>query len=479
MSLYFNTTFLLHSIDAWEQDRQARFNLTSLTNSFHESVPVLDFLDWKITTVERGYAETVLPLTPNASNQYITHQAALMLLAADYTGGIALASLFHMIPIIGFHTSVDDNAAYMWGAKASIHWFAPSCHNLTCRASIDRSKREMLAKRYLKSKKVITTVPIMMYNGDKLVAQADFTYWAQNLKGLKRNAFDVEKINILYEHKTKTTAKLIAGLRAMEQEKAVEERRFDDPYAFMLAGKHGITLARRFSIATPQLQNMVVARTQHLDETVIFFSKEHSSFNVVNIGAGYDSRFWRLNIENAFIYDLDLPVMLNERKKIFDYSKKNTIHNIEIDIEIQSVDKALQEEGHFDPGLPTFFIWEGGSMYFQDEEIDNIFTSITKIMSQGSCFWFDYVSDDLVKQSTGIREAEAFITNIRKMGEPFINGYNRIGAFAEKYHLTIEQNIHSGTVLDIEEDIYKHYSFCILKRKSSSWPPDIPLHPLS
>lgn len=463
MSLYFNTSFLLHSIDAWEQDRKERFNLAALTHSFHESVPVLDFIDWKITAVERGYTETVLPLNPNSSNQYITHQAALMLLAADYTGGIALASLFHMIPIIGFVPSTDDNAAYMWGAKAAIHWFAPSCHNLTCKASIDRSKWEMLARRYAESKRVITTVPIMMYNGEKLVAQADFTYWAQDINGMKRNAFDVEKINVLYEHKTKTTAKLIVGLRAMEQEKPVEERRFDDPYAFMLAGKQGITLARRFSMDTPYLQNMVTARTLHLDEAVIRFAQEKTACNVVNIGAGYDSRFWRLNVENAIIYELDLPIMLNERKRIFDYSKKNTIRNIDIDLTLRPIDDALRQSEHFDHELPTFFIWEGGSMYFRPEEIDFILAAITRMMTQGSCFWFDYVSEDLVEDGTGVKAAEDFMRNMRKMGEPFVNGYNDIGALAEKYHLALEQNIDSGSVLDIQEDIYDHYSFCILK----------------
>ncbi|NTW94125.1 MAG: SAM-dependent methyltransferase [Chlorobiaceae bacterium] len=465
MSLYFNTSFLLHSIDAWEQDRKERFNLAALTDSFHESVPVLDFIDWKITAVERGYTETVLPLNPNSSNQYITHQAALMLLAADYTGGIALASLFHMIPIIGFVPSTDDNAAYMWGAKAAIQWFAPSCHNLTCKASIDKSKWEMLAKRYAESKRVITTVPIMMYNGEKLVAQADFTYWAQDINGMKRNAFDVEKINVLYEHKTKTTAKLIVGLRAMEQEKPVEERRFDDPYAFMLAGKQGITLARRFSMDTPYLQNMVTARTLHLDAAIIQFAQGKPACNVVNIGAGYDSRFWRLNVENATIYELDLPIMLNERKRIFDYSKKNTIRNIDIDLTLRPIDDALRQTEDFDHELPTFFIWEGGSMYFRPEEIDFILTSITRMMTQDSCFWFDYVSEDLVEDGTGVKAAEDFMRNMRKMGEPFVNGYNDIGALAEKYHLALEQNIDSGAVLDIQEDIYDHYRFCILKGK--------------
>jgi len=54
--LYFNTKFLLYSIDAWEHDRDQRFDLAALTDSFRESVPVLDFLDWKITAIERGYA---------------------------------------------------------------------------------------------------------------------------------------------------------------------------------------------------------------------------------------------------------------------------------------------------------------------------------------------------------------------------------------------------------------------------------------
>lgn len=465
MSLYFNTTFLLHSIDAWEQDREKRFNLTSLTESFHESVPVLDFLDWKITAVKRGYTETELPLTPNSSNQYITHQAALMLLAADYTGGLALASLLHMVPVIGIWPSVDDNAAYMWGAKAFIHWFAPSCQNLTCKAAIDQNKWALLANRFASSNKVVVTIPVKMFNGEKLVAKADFTYWAQDISGMKRNAFDVKKINMLYEHKTKTTAKMISGLRALEQEKPNGEKRFDDPYALMLAGKHGITLAKRFSIKTPQLQNMVAARTQHLDKTVMQFSKKTNLFNVVNIGIGYDSRFWRLNIENAIIYDLDLPVMLNERKHIYDYSKKKAIHNVDIDLKLQPIDLVLRETRKFDPSLPTFFIWEGGSMYFQEEDVDTIFTSITKIMSHGSCVWFDYVSEALIQDATGIQEAAYFMKNMRKMGESFINGYNDVRVLAEKYDLIIQQDIRSGAVLDIEEAIYKHYGFCILRRE--------------
>lgn len=102
-------------------------------------------------------------------------------------------------------------------------------------------------------------------------------------------------------------------------------------------------------------------------------------------------------------------------------------------------------------------------MYFRPEEIDFILAAITRMMTQGSCFWFDYVSEDLVEDGTGVKAAEDFMRNMRKMGEPFVNGYNDIGALAEKYHLALEQNIDSGAVLDIQEDIYDHYRFCILK----------------
>jgi hypothetical protein len=118
-NVFLRTDFLLNSTDAWDQDSAERFNLPLLNQSFRESVPVLEFLDWSILDVRRGYAETKLPLNANSSNQYVTHQAALQLLAADYTGGLALASLFHMGRVIGFWESKDDKGIYMWGRKSN------------------------------------------------------------------------------------------------------------------------------------------------------------------------------------------------------------------------------------------------------------------------------------------------------------------------------------------------------------------------
>ena len=48
---YINTSFLLDSIEAWEEDEEKRFNLDKLNSSFRESTPILEFIDWKISSI--------------------------------------------------------------------------------------------------------------------------------------------------------------------------------------------------------------------------------------------------------------------------------------------------------------------------------------------------------------------------------------------------------------------------------------------
>jgi methyltransferase (TIGR00027 family) len=447
----------------WEEDKNERFNLDKLNKSFHESVPCLEFFDWKITKVERGFCEAILPINVASSNQYITHQAAIMLLSADYTGGIALATLFHKIPIIGFHATSSDYGVYMWGGKSNIKWYAPSCDDLRCVATIDENKREFLTKRVLTGKKIVTTIDIFMYNGDKLVAKSEFTYWIQDTNSLRKDAFDIEKIDILYDHKTKTTAKLVCGLRALESEKPEKYQRFKDEYASKYAQKHGITLARRFNIITPQLQDMLSIRTWHLDEALKRFSNLHDQINIVNIGSGYDTRALRLNLKNAKFYDLDLPIVLRDRS-IFNkkYSNIKT-YQIPIDLRNHNLEEIIRKNEDLDLSKPTFFIWEGGTMYFI-EEIEKTFDSLSKLMDERSEFWFDYISKDSVDGKTNISDVERFIDNMKKMGEPFINGFNNLDSFAKNFGLSVKTNDSSSKFTENKDSIYNHYKICVLKK---------------
>ena len=179
----------LYSMEEWLKDRADRFDIEELTQSLYESVPVLKYLDWNIRNISRGKAETMLPLNVASTNQLATHQAALILLAADYTGGLALSTLFHKIPVIGIHPQENDLGAYICGGKAKIKWHYPSCDDLVCRAEIPEDNWERIVKRFFNGNKIIVTLPVKMFNGDKLVAKADFTYWAQDSYSLCTRTF--------------------------------------------------------------------------------------------------------------------------------------------------------------------------------------------------------------------------------------------------------------------------------------------------
>ena len=459
-----NSQFILDSSDAWEIDKEKRFNLDKLNARFRESIPVLDFLDWRIENIKRGYAETVLPLNVASSNQYISHQAALMLLSADYTGGIALATLFHLAPIVGFFEVFDEYAIYMWGAKSTIRWIRPSTSDLICRSTIPEESREVLVNRMNASKKVLFTGKVEMFNGTKLVADCDFTYWAEDIHGLRKKAMDTDKIEVLYEHKLKTTAKLISGFRALEQEEG--ESRLDDPFASVIAGKHGITLAQRFKKHSPQLQDMVVARAKHLDNAVLEFVKDKDSYNIVNIGSGYDNRFIRLDLSKGNIFDLDLPTMLKDRDKIFNISSRENVKLVPIDLITQDIEEVLLNPANgFNKDLPTFFIWEGGSMYFGQNEINKIFKAFSKLLNKNNRLWFDYVLSDIILDKTNIKEIEDFMKSMRIMGEAFINGFKDIYLFVKKYNLEVLNNEKSSKILNIEQPHFEYYNFCIVSKK--------------
>jgi acyl-coenzyme A thioesterase PaaI-like protein len=94
MSIYMD-----HAI-SWEDDYRQRANPQLFTELLHEAVPVLHHIGWKVLETAEGYAKTILPLNYESTNQHGTHQAALMVLAGDYTGGISLATLLRGVPFI-------------------------------------------------------------------------------------------------------------------------------------------------------------------------------------------------------------------------------------------------------------------------------------------------------------------------------------------------------------------------------------------
>lgn len=421
---------------------------------------MLEFLDWRIDEIALGEARTTLPINVESTNQYITHQAALMLLSADYTGGIALSTLFQSAPIIGFHPMESDYGVYMWGAKASIKWLYPSSGDLICTSSVPVENWERIYRRFRDGKRVIETLTIDMHNGDLHVAQAEFTYWAQNSHSLRSNAFDTKRVHPIFDHRYKTSAKLIAGLRALEQEKPEARRAFDDDLSPRAAGTHGVTLARRFCRVIPQLAPMVATRTASIDRLI---GRLPEPYNILSVGVGLDTRPWRLDLPQHTWFEMDLPLMLNYRAEILPEADSSSMQIIRepIDLRTDCLGERLLSIDAYDRAKPLLIIWEGGSMYFDALLSKQIFRSISNLMSDArALLWFDFVSEAGVKGETGNAAATNFIRCMRKMGEPFISGHDDIAGFLAQFGLLVKVLEGPANYTTQMDPIFQHYSFC-------------------
>lgn len=447
--------------ETWEADRKARFDIATVTSFFHRAVPSLGYLNWTIEEIDRGRAVTRLPLSVESSNQYITQQAALMLLAADYTGGIALSTLFKETPIIGFNPQLTDYGAYLWGAAATIKWLRPSTDDLILKSSIPERDWDDIAIAFGRGQEINYKARIKMYSDfGKLAAVSDFHYWARHSHSLRATGAALDTTHHMLTHKLRTSARLIAGLRSWIVANDVPL----DPYASRAAGPQGQAMAKKFSIDTPQLADLVRARTTNCDAALQSFSDRHERFLVVNIGCGYDSRPWRMtDLGGATFVVLDLPVMMRDRQHALPPAAESQypIFHCDHDILIGNLQYSLQEAGA-PLNIPRFFIWEGGSMYFARKQSDSLFGQIRISMCSELRLWFDFASSSAVNDRTGLSEVKAFMDSMRLIGEPFMRGFDNVGSELADVGLDVVECLSAAQVLSNEFDPVLTYYFFTL-----------------
>ena len=93
----------------WAEDCDTRMNPELMTELLHDATPVLKHVGWKLLEVRTGYARSVLPLNYECTNHHGTHQAALIMLAGDCTGGTALGTPFPGARLMGVHPITTED----------------------------------------------------------------------------------------------------------------------------------------------------------------------------------------------------------------------------------------------------------------------------------------------------------------------------------------------------------------------------------
>jgi methyltransferase (TIGR00027 family) len=204
---------------------------------------------------------------------------------------------------------------------------------------------------------------------------------------------------------TNDSAMMIAFERALETERP--DALIRDPLAKFLKGSKGEKLSTEFGAycghfqfeGWPEFHKMWTAvRTKFIDDRLIqAISTEPAVSQLVNLGAGLDTRSFRLECfkELKAVFEVDMEVVNSGKMKVLE--KLNVTPFCEkyeiISIDFLDKDKSLKAElsaKDFNEDMPTVFFAEGLIQYLGDAK-DKFLSDVSAIACKGSLFILQYL----------------------------------------------------------------------------------------
>jgi O-methyltransferase involved in polyketide biosynthesis len=148
----------------------------------------------------------------------------------------------------------------------------------------------------------------------------------------------------------------------------------------------------------------LLVRAKNFDKGLIKFIKKKPYATVVNIGAGLDTSFFRIDNSKIKWYDLDLPDAITYRRKFLSESPRNKF------ISNSAFDYSWFEDIDYSQEKGIFFILGGFIYYYTKEKISSLFRVMANHFPGGELI-FDCISKIAVKignrkaKKSGIEES--------------------------------------------------------------------------
>jgi methyltransferase (TIGR00027 family) len=213
------------------------------------------------------------------------------------------------------------------------------------------------------------------------------------------------------------TAAGIAVVRALESEKPADERICYDPLSRHLVPSwiyHVFGFFIKIGYAErrgPGVIGFLVVRERYIDDLLEAFLDEGID-QLVILGAGFDSRPYRFDLEKVRTFEVDHPYTQMEKREKLKHNFEElpeTITYVPMDFNDQSLENQLIAAG-FNPSLKTLFIWQGVTMYLSSAAVDDILSFVVSSSAPGSAIVFDYVYRELLEST----KSQSEITNMRR-----------------------------------------------------------------
>jgi methyltransferase (TIGR00027 family) len=182
----------------------------------------------------------------------------------------------------------------------------------------------------------------------------------------------------------------VAGQRALLTETGV----LDDPYALRMLGRpmrvaHSIVWRRPHLVPTlPVTLAGFGARVLWHDERVTT-ALDEGLRQVAVVGAGYDSRAWRLGRDGVRFFELDDGTTQHDKRDRVRRLPGPGPTYVEADLRERTAAEALAGGG-LDLAQPALFILEGLTMYLTEEVVRRQLSSLAEASAPGSRLTTDF-----------------------------------------------------------------------------------------
>ncbi|HEY7289076.1 MAG TPA: SAM-dependent methyltransferase [Vicinamibacterales bacterium] len=236
--------------------------------------------------------------------------------------------------------------------------------------------------------------------------------------------------------KVSGTAFVVAEFRAEENQAATPL--YKDHVVELFLSDASRQAADRVAASFPPARDLVKIRTKYIDDTLdTLLGRQFRQ--VVILGAGLDTRAVRKPVDDVMYFEIDDPATL--RLKQARYEAQEMAVNVTFipgNYVTDGLIGLLMQNG-FDPELPTYFIWEGNTMYLPLESIrQTLFTLKTHV--KRFRLSFDYMSDAVVAKTTGDAGVTRLVESFAAMGAPWISGIRDVKSLAREHGLSLVEN---------------------------------------
>lgn len=156
-------------------------------------------------------------------------------------------------------------------------------------------------------------------------------------------------------------------------------------------------MVRATEKGTPGIWAMVMCRKRYIDDKAAE-AADGQAETVVNLGAGFDTRAYRLPaLAKLPVWEVDQPenidVKRSRLRKVFGEVPAH-VTLVTIDFDREELGAVLASNGYA-ANTRTFFIWEGVTQYLTEAGIQTTFDFLAKAPS-GSRLVFTYVCKDFI-----------------------------------------------------------------------------------